>query len=67
MSCKTPDICKRNDLTTFCYECIRAIEEAAIQNALNFGIPEYHICGSCGGRYGSPTAYVAHFPCLYRE
>jgi len=35
------------------------IEEAAIQSALNMGVPEWFGCGYCGGRF-SPEEFAKH-------
>lgn len=37
----------------FTEACLECIEEAAIQSAMNMGIPDYYICGYCGSRCSS--------------
>jgi len=39
--------------------CIECLEEAAIENLRNFGIPPYYICGQCGDAF-SPDEFVGH-------
>ena len=49
MVCETPNEC--NDVnwpTNLCPACVESIENAAIQSALNMGIPDEFGCGECG-------------------
>lgn len=47
--CITPNFCLPGlPLESLCLSCQVRIEEAAIQSALNMGIPEHYYCGFCG-------------------
>jgi len=61
--CKTPNLCLPGIFHSLCSACLVALlEEAAIQSALNFGIPEYCGCGTCG-EWLSYNDFLVH-PCV---
>ena len=65
MVCETPNEC--NDVnwpTNLCSACVEFIENAAIQSALNMGVPDWFQCGDCGRRYVTAQLFLDHFPCL---
>ena len=60
MSCKTPDLCKLDDFPySLCDDCMVAIEELALQNAADMGVPDHFYCGICG-RKMTPKDYARH-------
>jgi len=63
MKCETPDYC--NDVNfpqNMCEVCLAFIEEQAIKNAANFGIPEQLGCSQCQ-QWFNYVDFLAH-PCV---
>jgi hypothetical protein len=43
-----------------CSECVSKIEDAAIQSALNMGVPDWFGCPECGGTFKTSDDFINH-------
>lgn len=54
------------DINSFCKDpftcsaCVDKIEEAALQSALNMGVPDCFYCGNCGKKYKDSISMLCH-------
>lgn len=63
MKCETPDTCNDvNNPQNMCEVCLSFIEEAAIKNAANMGIPDQLGCSQCQ-QWFNYNNFLTH-PCM---